>query len=131
MATLFAVGLSLVSCSSSEPPAPGDDATALDARSGIPARAADISGTLTSVTPSSGDMLSRVRIEEKPDQPSGDNKALVRVTARTRILKRVGSAVRRAAVADLRAGARVDAWFTGPVAESYPVQAEGAVLVVR
>ena len=118
-------------CSSSDPATPSDDALSA-ARAGIPDRRPDIVGTVTSVTRGGSDaIIARVRIEEKPDQRSGDEKAVVDVTPRTRLARRDGTAIRAATVGDIKVGLVVEAWFTGPVRESYPVQATGAAIVIR
>jgi hypothetical protein len=95
------------------------DATAAAAT--LPDRPASISGVVTAIDGG------RVRIEEDPDARYGSGKAVVR-TEHTRILHRSGST---ATLSDLAVGQRVSAWFTGPVAESYPVQAAAAVLVIE
>jgi hypothetical protein len=68
-----------------------------------------------------------VRIETEPDDPGGSPKALVRLTAATVIQRADG---RPAGAEALRVGQAVRAWFTGPVAESYPVQATGSLIVI-
>lgn len=80
-----------------------------------------ITGTITEV----GD--SEVLIEENPDESSGSDKSYVRVTPDTRITRRSGGA---AGFEDLAVGAKVEARFSGPVAESYPTRAEAASIVV-
>lgn len=81
-----------------------------------------IAGTITERT---GD---RVRVEERPSEPSGSAKALVRLTVETHILAPDGSAL---SADELREGRHVRVWFTGPVAESYPVQAAAGTVVVE
>ncbi|HEX3157746.1 MAG TPA: DUF3221 domain-containing protein [Gemmatimonadaceae bacterium] len=88
----------------------------------IPPMQPSIAGTITSVD---GE---RVRVEERPSEPSGGKKALVRLTERTQLLRRDGSA---ATVADLVLGTRVSVWFVGPVMESYPVQATARAVVLE
>jgi hypothetical protein len=67
-----------------------------------------------------------VRVEERPQDVSGSAKGVFRVGERTDVRRTSGG---RARAEDLREGQRVRVWVTGPVAESYPVQA-GARLVV-
>lgn len=67
-----------------------------------------------------------VRVEERPQDVSGSAKGVFRVGERTDVRRASGG---RARAEDLREGQRVRVWVTGPVAESYPVQA-GARLVV-
>jgi hypothetical protein len=58
-----------------------------------------------------------------PDVPSAYDRASVRVTATTAVWASAGEGGTAPSVADLAKGQRVAVWFTGPVAESYPVQA--------
>ena len=60
-------------------------------------------------------------------QPAGADKASVRWHAGTRIVHASGAT---ASAADLQVGRHVRAWFDGPVAESYPVQASAGTIVV-
>ncbi len=112
----------IVACLGCAGGTPGDP----DAASGIrllpPSEAPDIRGTITAIA------AAQVRIEERPDQETGSAKASVRLLPTTRILRRSGGV---AAPADLRVGQQASAWFEGPVAESYPVQAAARVLVVE
>jgi hypothetical protein len=68
-----------------------------------------------------------VRVEERPQDVSGSAKGVFRVGDRTDV-RRVGGA--RVRGEDLREGQRVRVWVTGPVAESYPVQASARVIVI-
>ena len=89
----------------------------------IPTSSPDIVGTVTSAD---GE---RIRVEENPSDQSGSAKASVRlVKGETRILRRSGAEARPE---DIRQGSRVTVWFTGPVMESYPVQAKGGVVVIE
>ena len=100
----------------------------------VPARAPDIEGHVTSIV-SAGDAA--VRIEATPGRQSGA-KAVVRLTKETAIYYTEGGVETRITPAELvrydglvgRDLVRARAWFTGPVRDSYPVQAEAAVLVV-
>jgi hypothetical protein len=69
----------------------------------------------------------RARIEERPEDQWGSAKAVVRL-AGARVVRRSGSP---ATVGDLVVGQSVSAWFRGPVAESYPLQATANVLVIE
>jgi heat shock protein HslJ len=87
----------------------------------IPRMPPSIVGVITSVDPPV------VVVEEDPAQSSGSAKARVRVSAQTGIVRHDGTV---AGIPALRAGQRARVWFTGPVAESYPVQAAAGVIVV-
>ena len=89
----------------------------------IPGAPPSITGTVTDVNDQR-----RIRIEEQPAEASGSAKAVVRLADGAVIVTRAGE---RATFADIRTGTRVSAWFTGPVAESYPVQATANVIVIE
>jgi hypothetical protein len=69
----------------------------------------------------------RVRVEERPQDVSGSAKGVFRVDGGTIVRRADGSRVR---AEDLREGQRVRVWVTGPVMESYPVQAGARAIVV-
>lgn len=94
----------------------------------LPTTDPSIRGTVTQV--SSAEPRT-VLVEENPGEESGSNKASVRLTGETRLLRRSGEAVQRAAPEDLAAGQRVSVWFSGPVRESYPVQADAGTVVIE
>jgi hypothetical protein len=68
-----------------------------------------------------------VRVEERPQDVSGSMKGVFRVGERTNVRRAGGGAVR---AEELREGQRVRVWVTGPIAESYPVQAGARVIVI-
>ncbi len=71
-------------------------------------------------------------VEEKPNEAAGSNKASVRLdlTEGARLLKQQGGKVVEADLQSLSTGQKVRVWFTGPVAESYPVQATADVVLI-
>lgn len=81
-----------------------------------------IEGTVTRV--GDGGFL----VESRPGERSGSAKAYVEVTAGTEFLSGVTGA--RAGRDDLGVGSRVEVLFSGPVAESYPLQAAAARVVL-
>lgn len=96
----------------------------------VPGEAASIIGEITQVEGTGGQR--RLLVEQIPTRSAGYPIAWVFVTPRTDILVRSGSQISRGTAADLAEGASVQAWFTGGVRESYPVQADaGTVLVER
>jgi hypothetical protein len=135
-------------------PGPPPDGAADALRSaGVPVARADIHGTITlvlagldqrpAVQPGAPDApvscppdcdggvrLRSVLIEEYPGETNRGDKSHVTVLKDARLLRRTASGVAPIGFADLRAGQTVEAWFTGPVAESYPTQATASVLVV-
>ena len=92
------------------------------AQSGIPDEAPSICGVITALSADS------VRVEEDPQAEFGSAKAMLRVQESTRVLHRDGSAASYTALA---VGQTISAWFDGPVAESYPVQAAASVIVLE
>src|SRR5262245_51856604 len=99
------------------------------AEEAAPASPPDIRGTLTKVNVSVEPRT--VLVEEKPEESAGSPKASVRLTPETRILKRMAGEVERAAPQDLAVGQTVSVWFSGPVMESYPIQATAATVVIE
>lgn len=69
-----------------------------------------------------------ILVEENPAGSSGIGKASVALTDSTRILRRNGSAV---SAAELQVAQKVSVWFTGPVAQSFPIQATAGVIVIE
>jgi hypothetical protein len=68
-----------------------------------------------------------VRVEERPQDVSGSAKGVFRVGDRTDVRRAAGG---RARAEDLREGQRVRVWVSGPVAESYPVQAGARTVII-
>ena len=84
-----------------------------------PAGEPDIRGVLTSVAHGTGG--GTLTIEENPNASSGSAKARLKLTASTIMLRANGQ---RLSFEELAVGQRIEAWYEGPVAESYPVQAD-------
>ena len=88
------------------------------------ARPADITGVVRDLTPAAGDgALPALLVVADPAVTSSVDRAWVRVTAGTTIWARSADGRRELGADDLSSGQRVAIRFTGPVAESYPVQA--------
>jgi hypothetical protein len=104
----------------------GSDAGAVGGGASSPAGAADITGVISRVSPDPGHDQGSFLIVADPAVPSAVDRAMVRVTVDTVIWAPEGEGRRSLAFGDLNAGARVAVRFTGPVAESYPVQATAA-----
>jgi hypothetical protein len=90
-----------------------------------PAPSADAPDLRGIITARAGETI---RVEEVPGQGSGSAKAVVGLTALTWITTARGEPLSPDA---LLVGQRVAVWFTGPVAESYPVQGEGLRIIVE
>lgn len=82
------------------------------------------------------DVVGSILVEEHPDRPvegpgppAGD-KASVTVETGSRILEDAGESYTEAAFDAFEVGQVVQVWFSGPVAESYPVQAAAKAVVI-
>jgi hypothetical protein len=92
----------------------------------VPSSAPSIEGRVTAVD-RAGERLGSIRVEANPSEPSGSDKAVVYITQTTEIVR--GDST-RADFAALARGQWVRVWFTGPVRESYPVQADAALVQI-
>jgi hypothetical protein len=94
---------------------------------------ADIRGYVTSISVVEGgqnDVLGSVLIEGEREEDTSFDRANVTVKEDTRVYIENGGERVEAAFSDLGVGQYVEAAFTGPVAESYPVQATASEIVV-
>lgn len=92
----------------------------------LPERAAEVEGTLTSVTPGAP---ASVLVEAEPGVQGG-RKIVLAVDADVPVARQVGEAVEAVGTDDLAQGQRVQAWVDGPVAESYPEQGRAEALLI-
>jgi hypothetical protein len=91
-----------------------------------PSAPADITGVVKDVAISTGgDSLPVLLVVAGPGSTSSVDRASVRVTKDTVVWTAEGV---RGDAADLAKGEQVGVWFSGPVAESYPVQATAGVV---
>lgn len=95
----------------------------------LPEGTASIEGTVTQATLSAGG-LGTVLVEG-PEQPPGavSDKASVTLTEETLFFDANGKRLSERPA--LEVGTEVRMWFTGPVAESYPVQATAGTVQLR
>ena len=94
-----------------------------------PSGPADITGAVKDIAGGTGgDALPVLLVVAGPGSTSSVDRASVRVTRDTVVWTAQGG---RGTAADLAAGERVAVWFTGPVAESYPVQAAAGVVRIQ
>jgi hypothetical protein len=100
----------------------------------VPGFAADIRGKITNVSPAplsnSGNVLGSILIEGAKERDTSIDKAMTRVTNRTRLFKMQDGKKVDARFEDLKIGLTVEATFAGPVAESYPVQGTAGEIVI-
>jgi hypothetical protein len=96
--------------------------------------AADIRGKITSVSPANsqnpGAILGSVRVEGVKTRDTSVDKAVMRIMDRTRLFKMEDGKKVDAKFEDLKVGQTVEGTFSGPVAESYPVQGTAAEIVI-
>lgn len=94
----------------------------------------DVRGAITRIIRADaagrGRALSRVLIEGVKEPDTQVDKAYVTVTAETEFFIRRGGGRKPTEFAALKVGQRVEARFTGPVRESYPVQATAAEITI-
>ena len=126
--TMLALSAPLIACGDEATPGADDGATS----SPGPSQSAryDITGTVeqlsvdTSVSAQEqGIVGSMLVVAPEGDTTSAYDKASVAITSDTRIWRPVGEGAETLTVDDLHEGDVVIVTFTGPVAESYPVQA--------
>lgn len=91
--------------------------------SALPSGAADITGVITDITPGGDAGTGGLLVVADPDVTTAYDRASVRVTAETAVWAPAGESRTELSFDDLVTGQRVAVRFTGPVAESYPVQA--------
>ena len=76
-------------------------------------------------------LIGVVLVEENPDEETGSQKDSVTVTRATRLVEQGAHDRVSIGFEDLEVGQRARAWYTGPVAESYPRQATARVIVIH
>lgn len=96
---------------------------------------ADIRGLITRVSAANKEaqqkgILGSILVEGNKELTTQYDKASVRVTDKTKITMRFGPEKKVWGFEDLKKGRKVQVIFTGPVAESYPVQAVAKEIVV-
>ena len=103
--------------------------TATSARSHKPA---DIRGVITQINQSEDEkgILGRILIEGTKESDTHFDKANVTVTSQTKVFREQDGERKPGAFTDLKKGQQVEARFTGPVMESYPVQAAAGEITI-
>lgn len=76
------------------------------------------------------DIIGFVQIEGALEADTAYDHALVTATRNTKIQRRQDGKNVKAGFADLQQGMLAEVWFTGPVAESDPVQATASIIVI-
>ncbi|MFO0878852.1 MAG: hypothetical protein U0840_16040 [Gemmataceae bacterium] len=95
---------------------------------------ADIRGVIHSITLEAGkgkQIIGVMRVEGVKEADTQVDKAMVRLTRTTKLYRWVEGKKKEIRAEDLKKGSRVQCNFSGPVAESYPVQGNaGEVLLL-
>jgi hypothetical protein len=96
----------------------------------VPDEDPSIRGTIVSVLPA--EELGSIAVEA-PEPPVFEyDRASIAITDKTTLLRETGDGdIEKISFGEFRLEQRVDVWFTGPVAESYPVQATAGTVLVR
>lgn len=100
-----------------------------------PSGKADIRGTATRVSLADEaarkrGILATILVEGAKEKTTSYDKASIRITDKTKLEKRVDKERKTCKPEDLKVGCKVQAIFTGPVAESYPVQATAREVLI-
>jgi beta-N-acetylhexosaminidase len=94
----------------------------------------DVRGTITHLRRAEGESQSkvwgRILIEGVKEPDTQHDKASVAIRSETKLFIRRGKERQPAEFTALKEGQKVEAIFTGPVAESYPVQATAAEITI-
>ncbi len=97
----------------------------------LPERPPDVTGEVTQVSAVQGpDAIGSLRVEENPADSSGSAKYVLTVTPATVLVGRPGGVTEEVGFGEMVVGQRVQAWITGPVRESYPMQATASHVLV-
>ena len=92
----------------------------------LPSTPPSIIGQITHVN-RAGEKIGSIRVEAQPGDSAGSEKAVARVGQGTPV---VGIGGKAADFNALQVGQWVRVWFTGPVAQSYPVQATASAVAI-
>lgn len=97
----------------------------------LPERQPDVTGVITQVSAAQGpEAIGTLRVEENPADSSGSAKYVLTLTHETMLVVRPGELTEEIGFGDMVVGQRVQAWITGPVRESYPMQATASHVLV-
>ena len=138
--SLALIGLILLGCATPRSePATSEERSAHRSEPRLPSAEADIRGTITEIRGLSQkangdegapDRIGVVLVEKNPAEEAGSQKDSVTVTKATKLFEQRGQDLTQAGLDGLKVGQRARAWYTGPVAESYPRQAMARAIVI-
>jgi len=92
----------------------------------LPDTPPSIAGTITNVD-QAGEHRGTILVEAVPVE-AGADKAVITIDQKTQLLNDAGQKI---GFSQLKEGRKVRAWFTGPVRESYPVQADASTIILE
>ena len=130
LAVLAVLGAAVVGgCGGATAVVPASPSPSAPPPSAPPSAPADITGTVSDLTGGTGsDPLPVLLVVADPGSTGAIDRASVRVIKEAVVWTSDGM---RGAASDLAEGERVAVWFSGPVAESYPVQATAGVVEIQ
>ena len=129
LAVLAVLGAAVVAgCGGATAAQPASPSPSVQPAVSPPSAPADITGVIDGLSVSTGgDSLPVLLVVAAPGSTSSVDRASVRVSKDTVVWTAQGT---RGDAADLARGEQVGVWFSGPVAESYPVQATAGVVMI-
>jgi hypothetical protein len=134
---LALTAVSALGCGGSDPDvtaSPGISApSSIPTEDELPDGEPDIGGAITSLTAGTSDRAGSLLVEARPAGTNADSYDRASLTVPAHVpIGTCGPGDGRAfgSFADLAVGMDVVAWFDGPVAESYPVQATAAAVAI-
>jgi beta-N-acetylhexosaminidase len=86
----------------------------------------DIRGQITKLTSNESSKIINILVEGKIDEDTSYDKASVYVEEKTKIYQ--ADTNKKLTISDLKEDSQVEITFTGPVRESYPVQADAEII---
>jgi hypothetical protein len=89
-----------------------------------------IRGNITNLNVAGGEVLGSILVEGAIENGTAFDKAAITISSQTRLFELAGQERRPVTFEALQVGQQVEAWFDGPVAESYPVQARASEVVI-
>ena len=126
LATLVACGQAPGTGGSTNTPSPAASASPANGGNGVAACSdPNIRGTITNVAATGNGIT--ISIDGQLEEDTDYDRAVVTINQDTQITRQNGEPV---TIDDLQDGIQVEACFTGPVAESYPVQATASGVVI-
>jgi beta-N-acetylhexosaminidase len=87
-----------------------------------------IRGEITKISTNPSGNITNIFVEGKIEQDTGQDKASISITEKTKIYEAEGN--KKLDASSLKEGIRVEVIFEGPIRTSYPVQADAKIIRV-